>query len=270
MGANRWIPIANHAANSNEPRLTPSRMPTRAILFDLFGTLVRFNVRLPTLRAEGTEWRSTMPWLVEAFDRALPKADFNLFLEAITAVTAEIVRARSPEYLEVPSRLRFQRALTRMGLPADLAAVNAQSLSLAHMTHLASAVELPAGHIGLLSALAPRFRLALVSNFDHGETARALLDRFGLTPFFEAILISDGFGRRKPHPAIFHAALGKLGVTAAEAVHVGDSLADDIGGAAAAGLRAIWLNPSARDIPAGAPIPDRAIASLTDLRDLFD
>lgn len=45
----------------------------------------------------------------------------------------------------------------------------------------------------------------------------------------------------KPAPAFFAAALAELGVAAGEAVLIGDDLADDIGGAQAAGIDAILV-----------------------------
>jgi putative hydrolase of the HAD superfamily len=244
-------------------------MVTRAVLFDLFGTLVRFNVRVPIVRVGGTERQTTMPWLADVFQRELPGADFDAFLQAITAVTREIVEARPPEYVEVPSRRRFERALCRLGLPPEVANAHAARLSLAHMQHLASSVELPAGHVELLQALAPRFRLGLVSNFDHAATARALLDRLALAPFLDPIVISEDFGRRKPHPAIFAAALERIGVPPTDAVYVGDSPLDDIVGAANAGLRAVWINPHDAALPQGVPAPAASIRSLPALSDLL-
>lgn len=244
-------------------------MVTRAILFDLFGTLVRFSVRVPVLRVAGTQWHSTMPWLEEAFRRELPEVEFSRFLEAITAVTGEIVRARPPEQLEIPSPVRFERALTRLGLAPEVAQTCAPQLSLAHMQHLASSVELPDGHIDLLRALAPRFRIGLVSNFDHAGTARGILDRFGLTPFLETIVISEEVGRRKPHPAVFQAALEPLGVEAGEAMFVGDSPADDIVGATRAGLRVVWINADDRPLPDGVPAPAASVRSLPALSALL-
>jgi len=47
----------------------------------------------------------------------------------------------------------------------------------------------------------------------------------------------------KPMPHIFRVALARLGVAPAEAAMVGDSLASDIAGAQAVGLRTIWLAP---------------------------
>jgi HAD superfamily hydrolase (TIGR01549 family) len=240
-------------------------MVIRAVLFDLFGTLVHFSVRVPVIRVAGMQRHTTMPWLEEAFERELPGVDFDRFLEAIAAVTAEIVRARPPEQLEVPSPVRFERALTRLGLAPEVVRTAAPRLSLAHMSHLASSVELPEGHVDVLAALAPRFHIALVSNFDHAATARALLDRFGLTPFLQRIVISEDFGRRKPHPAIFREALDQLGVGAHEAVFVGDSPIDDVVGGKNAGMRVVWINADDHPLPDGTPAPDAIVASLRQL-----
>jgi putative hydrolase of the HAD superfamily len=53
---------------------------------------------------------------------------------------------------------------------------------------------------------------------------------------------SKAHGRIKPHPSIFTAALGALGVSAREAAMVGDSYEDDVEGARALGMRGILLD----------------------------
>jgi putative hydrolase of the HAD superfamily len=58
----------------------------------------------------------------------------------------------------------------------------------------------------------------------------------------DAIVDSRRHGRVKPHPTIFQAALELLGVDAADAVMVGDSLEEDVEGARALGLRAILID----------------------------
>ena len=240
----------------------------RAILFDLYDTVVLFRRLVPTLTVAGTRWRSTMGWMTEVVTCELPSVEFDSFLRAITETTAEIVRQRPPEYLEVPSAERFRRALVRLGVTDGLEA-KAARLSATHMRHLAEATELPPEHLTLLRSLADHYRLGLVSNFDHGPTARAVIARHGLTDLFASTVISDGFGRRKPHPAIFAAALSQLGVSAADAVFVGDSVADDVGGAQAAGMDAIWLNAGGVPLPEGSPAPRYTIARLVELREVL-
>jgi putative hydrolase of the HAD superfamily len=82
-------------------------------------------------------------------------------------------------------------------------------------------------------------RLAVVSNWD--VSLHDVLERTGLRPLVDAVVISAEVGVAKPQPAIFHAALERLGATAADALHVGDSLELDVAGARAAGLRAVLV-----------------------------
>jgi len=244
-------------------------MRARALLFDLFGTVVHFAPRVPTVEVAGTPWRSTMGWLRAAAERELPAVRFDDLLASLLAVTEEIVRQRPPEYREVPSRERFRRALRRVDVSEAEAADIGTRLSLAHMAHLASMTLLPAGHLDVLQTLTPHYRLALVSNFDHAATARRILAEHGVAPFFDPILVSEEFGRRKPHPAIFGAALAAVETRAADAVYIGDSVADDVVGARNAGLRAIWVNAKREPLPAGAPQPDYVIAHLNELPSLL-
>jgi putative hydrolase of the HAD superfamily len=77
----------------------------------------------------------------------------------------------------------------------------------------------------------------------------------------DAVVISAELGVAKPDPAIFNAALERLGAVAGDALHVGDSIEADVEGARAAGIEAVLV---ARD-GAGAPAGVRAVASLDEL-----
>ena len=242
----------------------------RALLFDLFGTVVHFAARVPAVQTAGAQWRTAMQWLQEAAEQELPQLRFDELLTALMCVTEEIVRQRPPEYREVPSRERFRRALRQLGVDADRAHATAERLSLAHMAHLASLTVLPEGHLRLLQELAARYPLGLVSNFDHGATARRVLDDHGLSACFRVIVISDDFGQRKPHHAIFEAALRELGVSADETLFIGDSLGEDVSGARNAQLRVAWLNPNGEPVPADGVQPDYVIRCLADLMALVD
>ena len=228
----------------------------RAVLFDLFGTVVHF---VPPPGARGT-----FDWLRAALAQHHPAIPFDEFRRALIEVSAAIGAERAPDYREVPSRERFRRALDRFAV-ADAPA--AEVLSLAHMAHLAERTAMPAAHLALLEELAARYRLGLVSNFDHAPTAQAILARHGAHRCFDVTLISDDFGRRKPHPSIFTEALYRLGTDPADALYVGDTPADDIVGARAAGLDVAWLNPAGAELPD--PPPTHVLRELFDLRDLL-
>jgi FMN phosphatase YigB (HAD superfamily) len=68
----------------------------------------------------------------------------------------------------------------------------------------------------------------------------------------------------KPHPSIFERALERAGVTAIEALMVGDSFKHDIEGALSAGWRAVLLKRSG-DVPYQLPPDLSVITTLAEL-----
>jgi HAD superfamily hydrolase (TIGR01549 family) len=82
------------------------------------------------------------------------------------------------------------------------------------------------------------YRVAVISNTvgEPGRYLRPILTRMGFDPFVEAYVFSDELPWTKPNPEIFRAALGKIGSTPAEAIHVGDGWSD-IEGAKRTGYR---------------------------------
>jgi putative hydrolase of the HAD superfamily len=81
--------------------------------------------------------------------------------------------------------------------------------------------------------------LAVVTN-GRTDTQQAKIERLGLEPLLDAVLISEREGVRKPDVKIFANALERLGVEASAAWHVGDHPMVDVAGAHAAGLTAVW------------------------------
>lgn len=244
-------------------------MKYRVLLFDLFGTVVRFTPEVPETQTAGRVRRSTMSWLDDQVRRELPGVPFEEFLHAMGAVTEEIVRGRPPEHYEVQSKERFLRALVRVGYRGEDVSAVADRLSVAHMAYLASRTEMPPSHGSLLRDLSAERVVGLVSNFDHAPTAHAILRREGIADLFAATVVSAEIGRRKPHPSIFHAALRQLDARPEEALFVGDSLADDVLGGHAAGIDVAWINASGIEVPAGSPAPRYEIRSLPEVRELL-
>ena len=88
--------------------------------------------------------------------------------------------------------------------------------------------------------------LACVSDWDIGLEEQ--LAKIGVDELFDSIVTSAEAGAPKPEPALFEAALGRLGVAPGRALHVGDGDGDRAG-ASAAGM---WFEP----VPL-ATVPDR-------------
>ena len=104
-------------------------------------------------------------------------------------------------------------------------------------------------------------RLGLISN-----THRCLASfqsHFDLDHLISVAVSSSDHGFMKPHPSIFRAALELMGVAAADAVMVGDSLPHDVLGARQAGMHGVLIARGGRRV---AVAPDvSVIHSLTDL-----
>jgi len=240
--------------------MTPER-GYRAILFDLFGTLVFFR-RLPMVgsRAAGGVHRR----LADAVARELAGVEMEEFLDATRAVGVELEQARRQTHREIASADRFRRILARLGHSDEGTALR---LCAAHMGGLAEATEMPSDHAVWLGRLASRYRVGLISNFDDGPTARSILARHGLADLLDPIVISEECGWRKPGAEIFAIALDALGVPPERALFVGDTPLDDVVGAQRAGIDAVWLDPRGEGFPQlpGGEAPAFTAAGATDV-----
>ena len=113
-------------------------------------------------------------------------------------------------------------------------------------------------------------RLALLTN-GGSRGQRRKIDRFGLAPLFDAILIEGEVGFGKPDPRIYAQALAALDVPAGEAWMVGDNLEWDVAGPQREGIAGIWIDARGRGVPSGHTVrPDRIIGRLAELRGALD
>lgn len=246
----------------------------RAVLFDLFDTLVDLDLtRLPRHPVAGRLVPSTAG-AVHAVLRRHAAVDFETFAAALADVDRHRGLHAYAEGREVPTPERFAWLLERLGI-VDPGGLLAGELTGAHMGMLVGLARTPAHHPALLAALRGRVRLAICSNWSWTPSALAILEGAGLREHFAALAISHDLGLRKPRPEIFAAALAALGVAPHEALHVGDNLAADVLGAAALGIRTVWITRRVGD-PGGARArtpdarPDWIVRDLAELEAILD
>lgn len=79
----------------------------------------------------------------------------------------------------------------------------------------------------VLSRLAKKFRLGVVSNFIVRGGVEELLAENGISEYFDFVVTSVNEGWRKPHPKIYYSALEKAGVNAQEVIFIGDDYEND-------------------------------------------
>jgi putative hydrolase of the HAD superfamily len=83
-------------------------------------------------------------------------------------------------------------------------------------------------------------RLGIVTN-GRVDTQMAKIAAMGVSSLFQAIIISELVGMKKPEPGIFHCALEKLALAPSECLFVGDDPERDVVGPANIGLKTVWL-----------------------------
>lgn len=246
-------------------------MPVRALVFDLFDTLVDLRFEdLEVVEIGGQRLPARTKAMHAVVARRGP-VDFDTFVRVVAEVDREVRDSHFAEGRELPTFERFARVAERLGIEADGLPAELTGI---HMGTLRSVATAPEHHSALLERLGRTLRLGLCSNFSHAETALSLLDEWHLRAHLDALAISETVGIRKPRPEIFETVLADLGVSAGEVLHVGDSLPADVAGASALGIRTVWLTRRVRDPAARlrayeGPPPDWRIADLSELPEVL-
>jgi HAD superfamily hydrolase (TIGR01549 family) len=117
----------------------------------------------------------------------------------------------------------------------------------------------------MLVELSGKYKLAVVANAI-SNVSRLALEKLDLAKYFDYIVLSRDLGVRKPDLEIFVYALRSMWVKGSEAVHVGDSLVDDVQGGKDAGMKTVWIkgNEEVLNIQ-----PDFVISKTTELLSLL-
>ena len=145
------------------------------------------------------------------------------------------------------------------GLPADtLPALIA--VVRAHVPRL----RLSTAARAVLAHLRAAWRLGVVTNGVAEVQARKVA-ALGLAAHVDCVVYATADGQPgKPDPAPFLDACARLDVAPAQTVFVGDDLRADIAGAAAVGMKTIWIAPP-RLRGAGGPDADITVHALDDV-----
>jgi len=245
-------------------------MPIRAVVFDLFDTLVDLHMEnLPRIEVRG-RFVSSTPRDLHAAASEHVNIDFERFAELLGDVDRSFYETRYKVHRELPTEERFTELCLRLNLSDPKIAVE---LTEVHMARLEEQVAVPPHHRDVLARLSERAKLGLCSNFSHSKTAIRVLSQHGLREPLSAVAISDEVGLRKPRREIFEAVLSSLGVAPDEALHVGDHLSADVSGAAAHGMRTAWItrrveHPEAKLRKHSGPKPDWKIQDLAELLEI--
>ncbi|MEU0386913.1 HAD family hydrolase [Streptomyces chartreusis] len=211
-------------------------MPIHGVLFDVDDTLFDYSTSeevglLAHLQAEGLLDRFPDHATAVGLWRKIMEAQYARFLDGeLTFIGQQ--RERTRQFLS-----HFGQD-THAGLSDDEASV----WFAGYEGHRNAAWAAFPDAEPVLRALAPDYRLGIVSN-SSADHQRRKLDAVGLLSYFgDRLVCSDQLGAAKPAPSIFLAGCASIGLQPHEVAYVGDKYTLDAVGAHEAGLHAYWLD----------------------------
>lgn len=237
-------------------------MMTQAVFFDLDDTLCDSATAFAAGRAAAfAEALARLPGVSRgALEVAWRQAHAEL-LPALEAGALTMAEVRDT---------RFRRTLAALGRADDTLADRLETLL--GETQLARLRAFD--DVAALGALRNRgvFVGVITNGADDArpDSQRTKAERLGLLATLDGFWASDTMGYRKPDPRAFAPALAAAGCAAGESLFVGDSLASDIAGANAAGLRSVLLARGDVALAPGQAQPWRVARSLWETCDLIE
>jgi HAD superfamily hydrolase (TIGR01549 family) len=233
--------------------------PIKAVITDYLGTLT--NAHNYTMEVSRIKLYSA---LVEAGF----KIDLQEFLEAYMQAHEKYRTVRYVKLREVTNAIWISESLNNLGLKTSQEDPSVKVAINRFFQDFVDSLKLRPYAKKLIGKIAMNYKLGLVSNFTYAPVIYASLRKLGIDQFFNAVLVSDEIGWRKPHKKIFENALEKLQVRAEETLYVGDSPLEDIKGAKAAGMKTIFVPSqffSMKDLQDSKQKPDIIVKNICEL-----
>jgi HAD superfamily hydrolase (TIGR01549 family) len=207
-------------------------MVCRAVIFDYIGTLV--NCRNYTMDASKLKLHKAL--VTEGFNVAEKK-----FLAAYFLAHEKYRKIRYEQLQEVTNAVWVAETLCNLGFKVTSDDPRIKTALNVFFKDFIDTLELREDAKKLLRQVKKRSTLALISNFTHAPVIYKSLRKTGISEFFNAIVVSEKVGWRKPSSHIFQEALTNLQIQADEAVFIGDSPIEDIKGAKQAGMKTVFV-----------------------------
>jgi FMN phosphatase YigB (HAD superfamily) len=245
--------------------------PYKAVIFDLFDTLVDFDrAQIPVVTIDGCEIRTTAGETYKVLAQHAQHMSFETYYHTLSAVTKELWAVRERDHLEIPARRRYEILFDRLGIPRDAAAEHCiDGMLTTHHRYMHDATVCPRERTQVLEALKERYPLGLLSNFDSAETGLKILATHGIRLYFSPIHISEAIRYRKPRREAFLHTAEAMGVAPQEVLFTGDTFALDVVGAKDVGMDVAWFDRKKTPPDLDKAQPDYTITRLIDLLEIL-
>lgn len=232
-------------------------MPIKVVLFDMFDTLMLIE-----------KDHEFYPPSIQRMYRYLKERGIDVTFEKFNATYIEErdkLYAKADLNWEEPHfNVRVSGTLKKLGYnyPTSSPLVSGATSEFCEefMKYVFIDPDVPA----VLKALHGKYKLGIISNFAIPECVLKLLKEAGIDKLFDVVVISGAVNKRKPAAEIFKSTLKLLGISASEAVFVGDTIDADIEGAKAVGMRAVYIERRPQKVSEQFPA-DQTVKSLSEL-----
>jgi putative hydrolase of the HAD superfamily len=209
-------------------------METKAILFDLYGTLIDIE----TDESMEEIYRGIAHYLTY-HGVYLRRGEVR---ERYYRIMKQQKEARAEAYPEIDVEAIWNEFLMQEGIKSTtLRGQLAKVIAHLYRGISRNRLQLYPDVKRVLNELQARYRLALISD---AQSCFALpeIRAVGLDGYFESIVISSHYGYRKPDPRLFRKTLGNMALEPGEVIWVGNDMFRDIYGARLLGIRNIFID----------------------------
>ena len=222
------------------------------LLFDLDNTLLDFD----------TGCRNAFDMLLQRLNIEASEDIFSRYLTINSGVWKQLEKGKIDA--ETLKWKRFQLFFDDLSVDRDPHEAN--DLFLDFLSHQVSFVP---NAFELIQELRSKYLLGIITN-GLQRVQRPRLEKSGLLPYFETVIISEEIGSAKPQEAYFTKTLEQIGQPdVGEILVIGDSLASDIKGGMNMGMDTCWYN--GKSIPAIDGLrPTYEIRKITELYEVLD
>ena len=223
----------------------------KLLTFDLDNTL--WEIDPVIIEAE----KAMRSWIAEHVPEAVAHLEMDQLKE-----TYKHVLQQHPEVTHHPTNFR-KKLLYQVFSNASLAHDRAHAMSeqaFAVFYRGRNQITLFHQAEGILETLSAQYPLIALTN------GNANLGMIGIEHWFKGHFSSETEGQPKPHKAMFERALTVMGISASQAIHIGDHPQEDVEAARALGYHTIWFNENKKQ-DSGLCQPSVEIHSLDELVD---
>jgi HAD superfamily hydrolase (TIGR01662 family) len=211
-----------------------SQILIKGIIFDLGGTLIKFNGDWAAIAREGAEAMTT--WYLK---KRHIKLDATALIETFVAERMANEKLAEQTHAEILAQQTLRTTLKKIAAPPAAIPLTEAALKVYFEPEEAAYTAFPDAVDTLKRLKGQGYRLGLYSNATDDPLVQRLVNRNSLRPRLSPTFSSAGCGWRKPKREAFEMIARRWGLSAQEIVVVGDKLAADILGAHNAGMHSI-------------------------------